>query len=48
MHYESYDEYDAYTHLPGMKQRVMREVRATGKQSTRSKDEPSEWLTSQV
>lgn len=47
MHTESYDEFDVYTHLPGLKQRVVRESRVVGKQRPRSA-EPTEWLTSQI
>lgn len=48
MHYESFDEFDTYAHLPGLKQRVVRETRAVDKQRPRSSGEPTEWLTSQI
>ena len=49
MHYESYDEHETtYAYLPGLKQRVVREVRAAGKQRQPRDDTPSEWLTSQI
>ncbi|MEZ4770994.1 MAG: RIO1 family regulatory kinase/ATPase [Caldilineales bacterium] len=49
MLYDSYDEYETmYSYLPGLKQRVVREVRAANKQRQPRDSEPSEWLASQV